>query len=247
MAPYRQYGLLRPQNLAVCAVFRCCRPSLHRGANYLFQFLPIRAAGREDGHSVNDCGYKAGQCRWIAILRQIVLCLRLLEAAAQECHAGGPMCIQSLANRLRFVAAGNRAIDCQAAAGVAGTCLQTGGSPEELLCHFAGRRLPERRGDIACRSGCIALQSGAKQRLLVPECGIQTGPANAQGFRQVGNRSAFIAFRPEQAHRLLQRGIGIEFAGPTHCALFFPHPSNFLFHFRISSHRLNIYTGRYTM
>jgi hypothetical protein len=33
-----------------------CRPGLHRGANYLLQFLPTRAAGREDRHSVNDCG-----------------------------------------------------------------------------------------------------------------------------------------------------------------------------------------------
>lgn|SRR5271167_1954936 len=41
-------------NLAVCAVFRCYRPGLHRGANYLLQFLPTRAAGREDRHSVND-------------------------------------------------------------------------------------------------------------------------------------------------------------------------------------------------
>lgn len=61
-------GLSRPRNLAVCAVFRCRRPGLHRGANYLFPFLPTRAAGREHRHSVNDCGYKAGQCRWIAIL-----------------------------------------------------------------------------------------------------------------------------------------------------------------------------------
>src|SRR5271170_6912640 len=82
---------LRGWELAVCALFRCRRPGLHRGANYLLQLLPARAAGREHRHSVNDCGYKAGQCRWIAILRQIVLCLRLLKAAAQECHPGCPM------------------------------------------------------------------------------------------------------------------------------------------------------------
>ena|ERR1700691_4206715 len=81
----------------------------------------------------------SGPRRWIAVLRQIVLCLRLLEAAAQECHPGCPMCLQSLANRLRFVAAGHRAVDCQAAAGVAGTCLQIGSSFEELLCHLPGR------------------------------------------------------------------------------------------------------------
>jgi len=62
---------------------------------------------------------------------------------------------------------------------------------ERVLGWLAGRGLPKRRGDIACGSGCIAFQSGAKQRLLVPECGTQTGPANAQGFRHVANRSAF--------------------------------------------------------
>src|SRR5580698_5200344 len=109
-------------NLAVCAVLRRCRPDLHRGANYLVHFLPARAARGEDRHSENDCGQKASQCRRIAILRQIVLRLRLLEATAKECHSGCPMCIQSLANRLSFVAACKSAINRQAAAWVSGIC-----------------------------------------------------------------------------------------------------------------------------
>jgi hypothetical protein len=78
-----------------------------------------------------------------AIVRHIVPCLRPLEAAAQEYHPGCPMCIQSLANRLRFVAAGNCAIDCncKAGTGVAGTCLQIGGSLSATSRAFSGRVL----------------------------------------------------------------------------------------------------------
>lgn len=59
--------------LLVCAALPYFRPGFHRGANYLLQFLPTRAAGCKNRHSVNDCGYKAGQCCWIAMFRQIVL------------------------------------------------------------------------------------------------------------------------------------------------------------------------------
>jgi hypothetical protein len=38
----------------------------------------------------------------------------------------------------------------------------------------------------------------------------------------------------EEAHRFLQRGISIKFAGPTHDALFLLRSRTFLFHFRNS-------------
>src|SRR5580704_175327 len=75
--PFVREGTMRfyweERGLAVDALFRCHRPGVHRRANYLLQLLPARAAGRKDCHSVNDCSQKAGQRRWIAIFRQVVL------------------------------------------------------------------------------------------------------------------------------------------------------------------------------
>src|SRR5580692_5924507 len=77
--PFVREGTMRihceERSLVIDALFRCYWPGVHRRTNYLLQFLPARAAGREDCHSVNDCSHKAGQRRWIAILRQVVLSL----------------------------------------------------------------------------------------------------------------------------------------------------------------------------
>jgi len=150
-------------------ILHCCRPGLHRRANYLLQFLPARTAGQEHGHSVN---YSArmranaagslffGRSRWAFACSK-----RRRRSAIPAC----PMRIESLANRLRSVTTGTRVTDCQAAAGIAGTCLQICSSPEELLCHLVDRGFPQRCGDIA-------LQSGAKVSATRPTNEHAAGP-----------------------------------------------------------------------
>ena len=146
---------------------------------------------------MEDGGEIAGQIRGIGGFGKVVFLFGALEAIAQCFEEGFALLDELLAHAVGVVAAGECALDGEAAAGMARVGEMFDSALKKFFSDGTGSGLGEGRVDIRGGAGVVAVKDFFEEGLLVAEGGVEGGAVDAHGAGEVGEGGALVAFAPE--------------------------------------------------
>ncbi len=177
------------------------------------------AAGGLDGEAVHQGGEVAGEVGGVGLFGEITFGFGALETIAQGGDEGFAVADEFLAHAVGGFAAGECALDGQAAAGVGGVGEVLDAAVEEFFGDSTGGGLSQGVVNVGGGAGGVALEDFTEKGFFVAEGGVEGGAVDAHGGGEVGQGSAFVALAPEDVQGLVEGFVGVESAGasPGHC------------------------------
>ena len=162
--------------------------------------------------AVEDGGGVAGEVGGVGVRWEVAMLLGAFEAVFQGAFSLAAHGNQGGLDGLALRAAGDGALDGEAASGVGRVGEHGERALEEGFEDCVRGGLGEGALDMGAGAVGVAVESLEEERLLVAEGGVEAGAVNAHRLGEVGERGAFVAFFPEDAHGGIERRILAEAA-----------------------------------